>query len=107
MTLQKEDIENLLLNRKREEMSELLYIPKQGQPIRSSCAYLASFFDNYIQMNSVKPDKDGRYCFAILKRELTKYSGKVQDTYFRTILKDFGYTLRFRNKWVEVIKQYT
>jgi hypothetical protein len=107
MTLQKEDIENLLLRKKKNGLSGKEYIPTPGQPTKARASYLARFFDDYIESHSVKPDKSGSYTFSLLKRELVKYAGSVPDTYFRTLLKDFGYHLRYHNKWVSVTKQYT
>lgn len=97
----------MLLKRRKKELRDQIHIPKRGQPVRAKCAYLARFFDDYIETHSVKPDKEGRYSFAILKRELVKYAGEVPSTYYREVLKDYHYRLKYHGRWVQVTKQYT
>jgi len=107
MTSPTEDIKNLLLKRKTEELSDTVSNVSSGQPVKACCARLARIFDDYLARHTIKPDSTGAFSFAILKSDLVKYAGSLPNTHFRKILKLFGYSLLFRGKWVSVTKHYT
>jgi len=66
---------------------------------------LTKWFDEEIITRQVKPDTNGNFTFSILKIDFLAVCGKKTiDTYFKKIMKLYGYTIRLRRKLVEITK---
>lgn len=89
------------------ELSDNVAATAPSQPVKTRCSRLARFFDDYLARHTVKPDNTGAVTFPMLKSVVAKYAGELPSIYFRNILKNFGYILSYKGKWVSVTKQYT
>lgn len=103
-----EELKELILKKRRlTKGRKIALMPTPRSNIRAVASETAKILDDRFEINDIRADENGRRYYRMLYREFIKLIGRDLTSYFREILKKFGYRLKieYGSKEITIIKE--